>query len=133
MKKSILCLMVLVSLCVLCAGCGKSEVDEAREKSMITADIKTAEQIGKIVKIAIDNEKIENQISNEYKKCSDVDGLIDEYLMGEDNPLSLENGNYYIKAENDIVKVVIATSKDEANEVTEQYDGTKAGIAYISE
>ena len=133
MKKSILCLMVLVSLCIFCVGCGKSEVDVAREKSMITADIKTAEQIVKIVKIAIDDEKIENQINNGYKKCSDVDGLIGEYLMGENTPLSLENGNYYIKAENDIVKVVIATSEEEANEVTEQYDGTKSGIAYVSE
>lgn len=133
MKKSILCLIAVLSLCVLCVGCGKSEVDEAREKSMITADIKTAEQIGKIVKIAIDDEKIENQISNEYKKCSDVDGLIGEYLMGEDKPLSLENGSYYIKSENGVIKVVIATSEEEANEVTEQYDGTKAGITYVSE
>ena len=132
MKKSILGLMVVLSLCILCVGCGKSEFDEAREKSMITADIKTAEQIGKILKIAIDDEKIENQINNGYKKCSDVDGLIGEYL-GQDNPLSLENGSYYIKSENDIIKVVIATSEDEANEVTEQYDGTKAGIAYVSE
>ena len=133
MKKSILYLMVLLSVCVLCVGCGKSKVDEARDNSMINADVVIAKQIGKIVKIAIDDEKIENQIIDGFKKCSDVDGLIGVYLAGEDKPLSLENGDYYIKVENGIVKVAIATSEDEANEATEEYDGAKAGIAYVAE
>lgn len=134
MKKSILCLMALMALCVFCVGCGKSEVDVAREKSIVNADIVNAKKIGKIVKIAIEDEKIENQIIDGFKKCSDVDGLMGDYLVpGEDELLSLENGGYYVKAENGVVKVVIATSEDEANEATEQYDGTKAGIAYVSE
>ena len=134
MKKSILCFMVVSLLCCLCVGCGKSSVEDARDKSIIKVDITTAEQIGKLVDIAIDEDaNIKEQISSGYKKCNDVEGLVGAYLSGNEIPRSLENGDYYVKSENDIVKVVIATSEDEANKETEQYDGTQAGRAYISE
>ena len=102
----------------------------------VNADIVTAKQIGKIVEIAIEEDvEIKEQISNAYKKCSDVDGLIEKFLAGDDKPLSLENGEYYIKTENDLVNVAIATSEEEANEIKDLaiYDGSKAGIAYISQ
>lgn len=136
MRKSILCLVMVISLCIFVSACGKSEVDIARDKSIINADIVTAKQIGQLVEIAVEEEvEIKEQISNGYKKCSDVDGLIEKFLAGDNKPLSLENGDYYIKAENDVVTVVIATSEDEANELkeSEKYDGKKAGIAYISQ
>lgn len=136
MKKSVLSFVMVFTLCIFVSACRKSEVDMARYNSMVNADIVTAKQIGKIVEIAIEEDaEIKEQISNAYKKCSDVDGLIEKFLAGADKPLSLENGEYYIKTENDLVNVAIATSEEEANEIKDLaiYDGSKAGIAYISQ
>ena len=136
MQKSILSFAMVFILCIFVSACGKSEVDMARDNSMVNAHIVSAKQIGMIVEVAIEEDsKIKEQISNVYKKCSDVDGLIEKFLAGDDKPLSLENGEYYIKLEDNLVNVAIATSEEEANKIKEPaaYDGSKAGIAYISQ
>lgn len=139
-KKIIIGLCIAVLLIAILFVGGKTllevvpNVSGITDETLLKSDLNTAELLGKTTRIWI-NEKSEHEslISRKYQKYDEI-GDLQEYII-KCNPKCLKNSAYYVNLENGIIKVVIATSEEEANKVDAKevdYDGTKSGLAYIN-
>ena len=114
-----------------------------RQRSGVSADIRTAEQIGKAVRIWVtDVDAGKREIPTSPTLYSDIDGLTPDYIGAEWTAKTLKSGEgyYYVSSIEDgreqKITVAIAGSKEEAQKLSELdygYDGKKAALAYIEQ
>lgn len=138
MKKGIIIGIVIAVLAVCAIGyygiialIAVSNLTGIQDRSQVSADIRTAEQIGKSIVIwSVDG--INRKVPTTVTKYDELEG-IEEYIYSEAKVSSLKDAEYYVVNDNGTIKVAIAKEASDVNKlnVDDKYDGTDAGWAYV--
>jgi hypothetical protein len=102
-----------------------------QERSLVNADIRTAEQIGKAIAVwRMDGR--DRKVPTSPIEYDELEGL-EGYISVVCKPTSLEDAKYYVMSEDGKIKVAIANEASEVEQLgpNDNYDGTVAGWAYI--
>jgi len=113
-----------------------------RGRSQVSADIRTAEQIGKAVRIWVTDADYDDgrELPTSPVEYDELEDLTDTYISSGYTAKSYRYGigKYYVSSSEEYdgqkVRVAIAESEEDAENLTEYddvYDGTGAAWAYI--
>jgi hypothetical protein len=109
-------------------------LSEVQVEAQINADIRSAESIGRALRIWLvsDFDSLIPSVPTEYNK---VEGITEEYVSLTMKPMSLKNAEYYVVNDNGRIKVAIAKEAEDVDELSDDksYDGRDAGWAYVEQ
>ena len=109
-------LIIVIAILGIIAVIAVPNLTNIQKNSQVNADIRTAESIGKAVRIWLtDSANVTERNTREgaingYKKLTEINNSIDTYISTAYKPGAKSNTDYYIHLANDVIYVIIADS-----------------------
>ena len=108
-----------------------------QERSQVSADIRTAEMVGKGIRIWLTDGTLQETKAREEnieEKVVKLDELeAGEYISLDYKPMSLKDAEFYVTSVDGKIKVAISKDASDVNKLSanDMYDGSGAGWAYV--